>query len=74
MDNLNQGNAEQLTVREVIVASGTLLTSSVLFFNFFEFVTTRGLLIRNILRHWWMFGSTSDFALVEVEDDAIDLF
>ncbi|KAH8244904.1 hypothetical protein KR032_002218 [Drosophila birchii] len=74
MDNLNQGNAEQLTVREVIVASGTLLTSSVLFFNFFEFVTTRGLLIRNILRHWWMFGSTSDFALVEAEDDAIDLF
>lgn len=74
MDNLNQGSTEQLTVQEVFVASCALLTSSALFFHFFEFVTTRCLLIRNILRHWWMFGSTSDFALVEIEDDSIDLF
>ncbi|KAH8308562.1 hypothetical protein KR018_005866 [Drosophila ironensis] len=74
MDNLNQGSTEQLTVQEVFVASCALLTSSALFFHFFEFVTTRCLLIRNILRHWWMFGSTSDFALVELEDDTIDLF
>ncbi|XP_016972832.1 E3 ubiquitin-protein ligase MARCHF7 isoform X1 [Drosophila rhopaloa] len=74
MDNLNQGSTEQLTVQEVFVASCALLTSSALFFHFFEFVTTRCLLIRNILRHWWMFGSTSDFALVEIEDDSVDLF
>lgn len=74
MDNLNQGNTDQLTVQEVFVASCALLTSSALFFHFFEFVTTRFLLIRNILRHWWMFGSTNDFGLVEVEDDAFDLF
>lgn len=74
MDNLNQGSTEQLTVQEVFVASCALLTSSALFFHFFEFVTTRFLLIRNILRHWWMFGSTNDFGLVEVEDDAFDLF
>ncbi|XP_017089224.2 E3 ubiquitin-protein ligase MARCHF11 [Drosophila bipectinata] len=74
MDNLNQGSTEQLTVQEVFVASCALLTSSALFFHFFEFVTTRCLLIRNILRHWWMFGSTSDFSLVEFEDDSIDLF
>ncbi|ALC49851.1 CG17717, partial [Drosophila busckii] len=74
MDNLNQGSTEQLTVQEVFVASCALLTSSALFFHFFEFVTTRFLLIRNILRHWWMFGSTNDFGLVEVEDDTFDLF
>ncbi|EDV47384.1 uncharacterized protein LOC6551546 [Drosophila erecta] len=74
MDNLNQGSTEQLTVQEVFVASCALLTSSALFFHFFEFVTTRFLLIRNILRHWWMFGTTSDFALVEFEDDTIDFF
>ncbi|XP_032296399.1 uncharacterized protein [Drosophila virilis] len=74
MDNLNQGSTEQLTVQEVFVASCALLTSSALFFHFFEFVTTRFLLIRNILRHWWMFGSTNDFGLVEVEDDSFDLF
>lgn len=74
MDNLNQGSTEQLSVQEVFVASCALLTSSALFFHFFEFVTTRCLLIRNILRHWWMFGSTSDFALVDLDDDAIDLF
>ncbi|KAH8396269.1 hypothetical protein KR222_007163, partial [Zaprionus bogoriensis] len=74
MDNLNQGSTEQLTVQEVFVASCALLTSSALFFHFFEFVTTRFLLIRNILRHWWMFGSTNDFGLVEVEDEAFDLF
>jgi len=51
-----------------------LLTSSALFFHFFEFVTTRFMLIRNILSHWWMFGSTSDFELVEIEDDSIDFF
>ncbi|EDW62306.2 uncharacterized protein Dvir_GJ16731 [Drosophila virilis] len=71
MDNLNQGSTEQLTVQEVFVASCALLTSSALFFHFFEFVTTRFLLIRNILRHWWMFGSTNDFGLVEVEDDSL---
>lgn len=74
MDNLNQGSTEQLTVQEVFVASCALLTSSALFFHFFEFVTTRFLLIRNILRHWWMFGSTNDFGIVEVEDDSFDLF
>ncbi|XP_030381041.1 E3 ubiquitin-protein ligase MARCH7 [Scaptodrosophila lebanonensis] len=74
MDNLNQGSTEQLSVQEVFVASCALLTSSALFFHFFEFVTTRCLLIRNILRHWWMFGSTSDYALVEIDDDSIDLF
>ncbi|XP_043659839.1 E3 ubiquitin-protein ligase MARCHF7 [Drosophila teissieri] len=74
MDNMNQGSTEQLTVQEVFVASCALLTSSALFFHFFEFVTTRFLLIRNILRHWWMFGSTSDFALVEIEDESIDFF
>ncbi|EDW75381.1 uncharacterized protein Dwil_GK20143 [Drosophila willistoni] len=74
MDNLNQGCTEQLTVQEVFVASCALLTSSALFFHFFEFVTTRCLLIRNILRHWWMFGSTSDFALIEIDDDSVDLF
>ncbi|KAH8400205.1 hypothetical protein KR215_008889 [Drosophila sulfurigaster] len=74
MDNLNQGSTEQLTVQEVFVASCALLTSSALFFHFFEFVTTRFLLIRNILRHWWMFGSTNDFGLLDVEDDSFDLF
>ncbi|XP_017073860.1 uncharacterized protein LOC108109725 isoform X3 [Drosophila eugracilis] len=74
MDNLNQGSTEQLTVQEVFVASCALLSSSALFFHFFEFVTTRCLLIRNILSHWWLFGSTSDYALVEIEDDSIDLF
>ncbi|EDW00115.1 GH12688 [Drosophila grimshawi] len=74
MDHLNQGSNELLTVHEVFFASCALLTSSALFFHFFEFVTTRFLLIRNILRHWWMFGSTNDFGLVEVEDDDFDLF
>ncbi|XP_022215855.1 uncharacterized protein LOC111069925 [Drosophila obscura] len=74
METLNQGSADQLTVQEVFIASCALLTSSALFFHFFEFVTTRCLLIRNILRHWWMFGSTSDYSLVEIEDDAVELF
>lgn len=71
---MNQGSTDQLTVQEVFVASCALLTSSALFFHFFEFVTTRFMLIRNILSHWWMFGSTSDFELVEIEDDSIDFF
>ncbi|BFG01059.1 uncharacterized protein DMAD_00903 [Drosophila madeirensis] len=74
METLNQGSADQLTVQEVFIASCALLTSSALFFHFFEFVTTRCLLIRNILRHWWMFGSTSDFSLVEFDDEAVELF
>ncbi|KAH8387737.1 hypothetical protein KR093_009220 [Drosophila rubida] len=74
MDNLNQGSTEQLTVQEVFVASCALLTSSALFFHFFEFVTTRFLLIRNILRHWWMFGSSNDYSLIDVDDDTFDLF
>ncbi|XP_033169809.1 E3 ubiquitin-protein ligase MARCH7 [Drosophila mauritiana] len=74
MDNMNQGNTDQFTVQEVFVASCALLTSSALFFHFFEFVTTRFMLIRNILSHWWMFGSTSDYELVEIEDDSIDFF
>ncbi|XP_017157016.1 uncharacterized protein LOC108165476 [Drosophila miranda] len=74
METLNQGSAEQLTVQEVFIASCALLTSSGLFFHFFEFVTTRCLLIRNILRHWWMFGSTSDYSIFEIEDDVAELF
>lgn len=46
--------------------AGTLL------FYFFEFMTTRIILIRNILRHWWAFGNSSDFALIHIESEVFD--
>ncbi|KAI8128279.1 hypothetical protein FF38_10283 [Lucilia cuprina] len=74
MENINLSPQEQLTIKEVVLASSALMTSSALFFHFFEFIATRLILIRNILRHWWMFGNASDFALIPIESDILDLF
>ncbi|XP_065366187.1 uncharacterized protein LOC135959095 [Calliphora vicina] len=74
MENINVTPNEKLTVKEVVLASTALMTSSALFFHFFEFITIRLILIRNILRHWWMFGNASDFALIQMESEISDLF
>ncbi|TMW42298.1 hypothetical protein DOY81_012622 [Sarcophaga bullata] len=74
MENINLSPNDQLTVKEVILASSALMTSSALFFHIFEFITTRIILIRNILRHWWMFGNSSDFPLIELDSEILDLF
>ncbi|XP_054728772.1 E3 ubiquitin-protein ligase MARCHF2 [Anastrepha obliqua] len=74
MDNINTSPNEHLTVQEVVVASCALLTSSALFFHFFEFITTRFLLIRNILNQWWMFGNQENFTVIEVDSEYFDVF
>jgi len=68
MDKMNTETNDQLSVGEVLLASCALLTSSLtgaLFFNFFEYITRRFMVIRNILRQWWIFG---DFTLVNPEN------
>ncbi|XP_050328898.1 E3 ubiquitin-protein ligase MARCHF7 [Bactrocera neohumeralis] len=74
MDNINASPNEHLTVQEVMVASCALLTSSALFFHFFEFITTRFLIIRNILHQWWMFGNQENFTIIEVDSEYFDVF
>ncbi|KAM7347925.1 uncharacterized protein ACRADG_007401 [Cochliomyia hominivorax] len=74
MEKINLSPNEQLTLKEVILASAALMTSSALFFHFFEFIATRILIIRNIMRHWWMFGNASDFALIPIDSDILELF
>ncbi|XP_061387970.1 uncharacterized protein LOC133323028 [Musca vetustissima] len=72
MEAINQSPNERLTFAEIMVASCTLMTSSALFFHFFEFVTTRMLLIRNILRQWWNFGNITDFPPVQIDSGIFD--
>ncbi|XP_036341632.1 uncharacterized protein LOC118750994 [Rhagoletis pomonella] len=74
MDKINASPNEQLTVQEVVVASCALLTSSTLFFHFFEFITTRFLFVRNILHQWWMFGNQENFTVIEVDSEYFDVF
>ncbi|XP_019894594.1 E3 ubiquitin-protein ligase MARCHF7 [Musca domestica] len=72
METINQSPNERLTFAEIMVASCTLMTSSALFFHFFEFTTTRLFLIRNILRQWWNFGNITDFPPVEIDSGLFD--
>ncbi|XP_073829690.1 uncharacterized protein [Musca autumnalis] len=72
MEAINHSPHERLTFVEILVASCTLMTSSALFFHFFEFVTMRILLIRNILRQWWNFGNITDFPPVQIDSGLFD--
>ncbi|XP_037937395.1 E3 ubiquitin-protein ligase MARCHF2-like [Teleopsis dalmanni] len=74
LENINENPTEGLTLKEAIVCSCALMTSSALFFHYFEYITTRFMIVRDILRHWWTFGGTSDFSVIDPNLETFDIF
>ncbi|XP_075157028.1 uncharacterized protein LOC142230260 [Haematobia irritans] len=74
METINNSPEETLSISEILVASYALLTSSALFFHFSEYITTRILMIHNILRQWWTFGDNSDFPFIQPDSEIFDFF
>ncbi|XP_013114537.1 E3 ubiquitin-protein ligase MARCHF2 isoform X2 [Stomoxys calcitrans] len=74
LEDINPNSHEHLIASEVLISSCSLLTSSVLFFRFFEYMMSRILLIRTIVGHWWTFGDAVDFPLVQWDSGIVEVF